>query len=298
MSRRPKLHEPFSTVLVATDLTEGGAAALDRALALPLAPDARVDVLHVLSTEVAAKARARLEASAREALGREIERARATARSTARITATIARGEPFVEIVRRARRLEAELVVIGRHGRRPIRDLFIGSTATRVVRSGDVPVLVVRAGGGGPYRRPVVGTDLRDTSARILKLAFRIAGERAVPRIVHAYLVPFEGLQASTRAARDELRRAYGKTARRKLEELLAPYALAARWSATVVAGDARSALVSEVARRRADLLVLGTHGRSGLARVLIGSVAEFVIASAPCDVLVARPARFSFELP
>jgi nucleotide-binding universal stress UspA family protein len=62
--------------------------------------------------------------------------------------------------------------------------------------------------------------------------------------------------------------------------------------------GDARSVILREVIRQRADLLALGTHARSGLSHALIGSVAEWVVAMAPCDVLVARPQKFTFKLP
>jgi nucleotide-binding universal stress UspA family protein len=53
-----------------------------------------------------------------------------------------------------------------------------------------------------------------------------------------------------------------------------------------------------EAARRRADLIVLGTHERSGVSHALIGSVAEFVVTEATCDVAITRPMRYSFELP
>jgi nucleotide-binding universal stress UspA family protein len=65
-----------------------------------------------------------------------------------------------------------------------------------------------------------------------------------------------------------------------------------------VSGGDARAILLNEAVRGRADVIAIGTHGRSGLSRALIGSIAEDVIANAPCDVLVARPVRFSFALP
>jgi len=74
-------------------------------------------------------------------------------------------GEAFVEIIRRSRSLGAELIVIGRHGRRPVRDMFIGTTAERVIRKGDVPVLVVNRKPRSPYRRPLIATDLEDALA-------------------------------------------------------------------------------------------------------------------------------------
>jgi nucleotide-binding universal stress UspA family protein len=56
--------------------------------------------------------------------------------------------------------------------------------------------------------------------------------------------------------------------------------------------------ILGEVLRNGADLLILGTHARAGLAHALLGSVAEWAIGSVPCDILIARPVRFAFELP
>lgn len=73
---------------------------------------------------------------------------------------------------------------------------------------------------------------------------------------------------------------------------------LGIRWRVSVRPGDARSVILREAVRQRADLLAVGTHARSGLSHALIGSVGEWVISAAPCDVLVVRPPQFTFELP
>lgn len=59
--------------------------------------------------------------------------------------------------------------------------------------------------------------------------------------------------------------------------------------SGRVVRSDARAAIVEVARDERADLVVVGSHGRSGLKRVLLGSVAEYVVTHAPCDVLVVK---------
>ena len=66
----------------------------------------------------------------------------------------------------------------------------------------------------------------------------------------------------------------------------------------TIRPGDARAVILAEAVRRKVDLLVLGTHGRSGLAHLLVGSVAEAVVRGGTCDVLVARAAPRDFRLP
>jgi nucleotide-binding universal stress UspA family protein len=290
------IQQPFRTVLVPTDLSEGSSAALDRGLALPLGARSRIDLVHVLS-DVPAKARTKVEAAARQALEREVERARSL-RPELEVTSRLLRGLTYVEIIRRARSLDAELVVIGRHGRWPVRDVFIGSTAARVVRTGETPVLVVRGAATVPYRRPLVATDLGDTLRQLAELALRIVGRSTTVNVVHAVHIPFEGFMAPTGAAREKLRRPAEEEARIKLARLLSAYRDHARWRPRVRTGDPRSILVGEAIRCRADVIVLGTHGRSGLSHALLGSVAEWTLANAPCDVLVARPVRFSFELP
>jgi nucleotide-binding universal stress UspA family protein len=294
---KTKTTVPFSTVLVATDFTEGGTASVDRALAVPLAADATVEILHVSPDGGSAKARAELTANAKQSLADELARLQ-THHPGVNVVSKLLRGEPYVEIIRRARELEADVVIVGRHGRRPVRDLFVGSTAARIIRMGDTPVLVTRTASTKPYRRPMIALDLGDTARRLFELALRVTGAIVDGRVVHAFHVPFEGFMASSRAARDELRRAYATSAREKLAAFVAPYQDTARWSTAAVVGDARIVIPTEAAKRGSDVLVIGTHGRSGLAHKLLGSVAESVIASAPCDVLVSRPVRFTFEMP
>jgi nucleotide-binding universal stress UspA family protein len=169
----------------AEDFTEGGRAAIDRALALPLAQGARIEIFHVLAESIPAKVRAKVEAQAREVLADAVTRARSANGGGLEITSELVRGEAYVKIIRHARSIDAELIVIGRHGRRPVRDLFIGTTAARVVRLGDTPVLVVNSDVAKPYRRPLVATDLGDTSRHTLELgllwrACRKAGLRQI----------------------------------------------------------------------------------------------------------------------
>ena len=117
------------------------------------------------------------------------------------LTSDVLSGEPFVEIIRCARNIGAELIVLGRHGRRPVRDMFIGTTAERVIRKGDVPVLAVNLKPARPYRRPLIATDLEDSAPRVFGLALRILEPtvKAV-HIVHAFNVPFEGFVTPTSA--------------------------------------------------------------------------------------------------
>ena len=84
-------------------------------------------------------------------------------------------GYPFVEIIREARRGHNELVVIGRHGWRTFREILLGSTAERVIRTSDTSILVVAARPSAPYERPLVAVDCSETSRSAMKLAWQLA---------------------------------------------------------------------------------------------------------------------------
>lgn len=296
-ARRPRL----GNILVATDFSAGAASAVARAALLPITPGSAITLLHVLPSDGAA------EAAARRALAQAAVAARAATQAAGQtdvdVFTALAHGTPFVEIIRSARDTRAQLIVLGRHGRRAFRDLVLGSTAERVIRKGDTPVLVVTAQAAGPYRRPLVAVDGSDTSRRAFELALRVVGpDVRTIEVVHAYEVDHEGALRRTGLPDQELRayRLQSKNAARALvETFLAACGDDGRAARVALRrGDPRRVILRVVAQRRADLLALGTHGRSGLAQLLIGSVAEAVVRMVSCDVLVARPVHFAFALP
>jgi nucleotide-binding universal stress UspA family protein len=101
--------------------------------------------------------------------------------------------------------------------------------------------------------------------------------------VLHVIPVPSR-MRYSEAMRADEVQRV-----RPELAELLATVNAGVRWNLTVELGDPRSVILAEATRHDADLVALGTKGRTGLARVLVGSVAESVIRGATSDVLVAR---------
>jgi nucleotide-binding universal stress UspA family protein len=297
---------PFEHLFVATDFSAGAGQAIARAARLPMAGRAEVSLVHVLSDRIPKEARADAEKAARRNLDHATKIVARTAatlgRRNVKITSELLHGQPYVEIIRRARSVAADLIVLGRHGRRRVRDMFIGSTAARMIRAGDLPVLVVNRKASRPYRRPLLAVDLEDTCRSVITVALRALGPGvATATMVHACQVPFEGFMTPemSPAEMTDLRKDHRNRAASGLARLQASLGdLGVRWQTVIVHGDPRAAILGAAVRRRADLLTVGTHGRSGIAHALLGSVAEWVIQAAACDVLVARPARVSFELP
>jgi len=83
-----------------------------------------------------------------------------------------------------------------------------------------------------------------------------------------------------------------------QLKTVLAAENAADAKPAVRVASDPATSIVDFAKELHADLIVIGTHGRTGVSRFLMGSVAEHVVRTAPCPVLVVRPAEHEFILP
>jgi nucleotide-binding universal stress UspA family protein len=289
---------PLANVLVATDFSAAGRWAVERAANLPLAPGSTLTVLHVLLPDTRPDERAGAERALDEAASSAAATA-AGSQPAVHVARRILEGKPFVEIIREARRGRNELTVVGRHGERTLRDQLLGSTAERVIRKGGTAVLVVATPARSAYERPLVAVDLSDPARRALELAWRIVGPRvSTLEVVHAYdLIAPRAIRAAGFSADDalEYQLEAGRRARETVEAFLAG-AEAAPVQILAREGDARTVIADLAARRDADLLALGTHGRSGLAHILIGSVAEAVIRTVRCDVLATRP--LALELP
>lgn len=305
-TRRTRIRPaPLQSIVVATDFSPSADLALRRAALLPLAPKARVSILHVHPQDIPPRLLQAAGSIMDQRLSRDLgqfgEYARAAGRSDLRITGDLSAGNPFVELIRHARRRKADLIVLGRHGRARVRDLLLGTTAQRVLRKSSIPLLIVNRPGRGPYRRPLLALDFGAASRPVCELAARVIDPR-VPAVfvIHAYEVPYAGwLPLNRRLPGIQGQVAYRMEATRALRRFLAGVAdLGLPLRPRLRSGEPRSVILGELQRRRSDLIALGTHGRAGIARALLGTVAEIVVAGASCDVLITRPPRLSIRLP
>jgi universal stress protein A len=136
-------------------------------------------------------------------------------------------------------------------------------------------------------RRVLVPVDFSRPSLAALRHALALAADTGARVVLLHVLEPFHpGLHLDTTAIQTAARQAANK----RLEALL----IASRktWPAVsreLRAGHPVTTIIALAKRTQADLIVLGTHGRTGLRRALIGSVAERVVREAPCPVLVVR---------
>ncbi len=143
------------------------------------------------------------------------------------------------------------------------------------------------------FRRILHPTDFSKASGLAFKKALELARqERAQLRLVHVLAPPAVLLEDSFMTAKTWAEMTTG--ARREAQRRLRPFLARAkkarvRASAAILEGMAFEEIAREARRRRADLIVMGTHGRTGVARFFLGSVAARVLALARCPVLTVR---------
>lgn len=288
------------SLLVAVDLTPASDRVLGRVARLPLAGNAIITLLHVVPGSLEPREKRDAERDARQRLSEEALHLGASLPKSVRIETAVRSGGAAREITELARLIAADLIVLGRGGGRRLRDMFLGSTAERVMRSAKLPVLAVRLPPRAPYRRPAMAVDLDDSASRVFQELLRIVPPpRPGVEVIHALSSPYES-QVYPSLSDDEVRERRSRLQQRaslKLRGLLSTTLarlgiteMEARFRAHVRHGSPRMLVPKIVKLADVDLLALGTHGYSGLAHAFLGSVAGDLLRDVGCDVLVAPP--------
>jgi nucleotide-binding universal stress UspA family protein len=220
-----------------------------------------------------------------------------SARASA-VTTSVREGRILEEIHEEAREWKAELIVMTTHGRGGVSRLWMGSVADRCVRSSSVPVLLVR-----PHEKPEMAAPPFAPSRVVVPLDGSALAESALPhatalaKAFGARLVLLRGIAqfGGFEAGHPPLDPHHVESERAEAEGYLAERAAAPRSagvplevSVLTEAGLAEAI----VARAGGEVIVMTTHGKGGLDRAVFGSVADKVVRSAACPVLVVRPRR------
>lgn len=201
---------------------------------------------------------------------------------------------PADAIVDYATEEEIDLVVMGTHGRKGVDRLLSGSVSEQVVRTAPCPVFTVmpsdEPSGVPTIARVLAPVDLSDQSETVMKHAAALSDAYAAPldllHVVEEAAYPnaygLDPLTPSLPNVQDRAREAL-ETLAGELELRTDPVNI------HVLAGHAARDIVEFADKHEADLIVMATHGRTGLKRFLIGSVAEKVVRRAPCPVFTLK---------
>lgn len=283
-------------VLLAHDGSQSADLALQLVASLAVPPETAVEVLRVhqqlaadlqrpASSDLAVHQRLRQEAT--DQLEASVG---ALAGGGRRVTSALKEGRPASVIVDEAHRVAADLVVVGSRGRGPVTSTLLGSVAAEVVDHVSCPVLIARGAA-------VTGIVLAEDGSEGARKA-----EDAIERWPFLSRLPVRVVGVVDTAALGYDANGYGGAGLAQIfealsdacEQLAADGAarLAARGvkaSPEVRVGSIAFELIDAARQAPADLIVVGSHGRTGVARLLLGSVARSVLHHAPCSVLIVR---------
>jgi nucleotide-binding universal stress UspA family protein len=270
----------FEKLLVATDNSPFSADAVKVAIALCAKSGAHLYPFAMVLTnpEYEALAPELVEKASEEARAHLESIIAAAARQGVGAAMLMRPGDsPDREIVAAAEEINADLIVMGRRGLRGLARMMVGHATARVIGSATCSVLVVPRGAAMWQNRILLGTDGSRFSDAAAVSAARIAHCCEAPITVVSALVPSHSEQRQ-----QEGREAVARTAAQLVRDGL-------EVEGAAVPGEADDVIIKLAEEKGADLIVVGTHGRTGFGKVLLGSVSERVIGKAKCAVLLVK---------
>lgn len=291
----------IKNVLLATDFSKASEAAQDWAVEVAKANDAHLYLLHVLylpspmTPYVATPPdlTRELQQAADARLGQLVEDLDGAGLET---TSLLTPGLPSKVIKEVATDRECDLIVMGTQGLTGLKHLLLGSTAERVIQHAPCPVLAVHPqdlGRQRPLVRILVPTDFSPESEGAANQALELLHprqEQCTLVLTNAYQLPFEytayGAVPTTWDYLKDVAGVAREEADKKAEELRKQ-----GWKVEVVVeeGTPDFVITERAKATNVDLIVMGTHGRSGLGHLLLGSTTERVLQYAECPVLVVQ---------
>ncbi len=282
-------------ILVATDFSERSDRAVRRATLLAKTSGASLSLVHVIDDDQPRRI-LRAEQQAAEAVLAEQTRSLREIDGL-ECASRIVLGDPFEGITAAVREDDADLLVIGPHRRQVLRDVFVGTTAERTIRASDRPVLMANGIPAGPHRHILVAVDLSGCSCDAVRAVQNLGLEaKAAVSVVHIFDAPAAGLMVRASSTEDEIQdyladeeeRASGELAAFLQDLDLKPMQRFLKHNESSIAYTICAA-AREVS---ADLIVVGTHGRTGIVKTLLGSVAAETLRSSDRDVMAVPPSR------
>jgi nucleotide-binding universal stress UspA family protein len=307
----------FQKILVATDFSESASATLAQAVWLAELVGAKVTVAHVIpfphdtattfvnnpwyvaanSEEIERRLRNWSDRRLRELIAPYHDR-------DVKLHAITLWGTPFIEIIQAVQSEEFDLLVAGTHGASAISRFFIGGTAARLVRKCPCPVWTIRRQTKEGLSAILAPIDFSEVSRKSLRLAAELS--RRADCALHVLHVDTEGTDYGfdiiwtdsdepKLGTRRHRRRRELKT---QVQDFLRDLELSADPRIIIERGDAWKRILSTGKRLGADLTVLGTLGRAGVAGMVIGNTAEKVLNAADGSILAVKPDGFVSPVP
>lgn len=282
-------------ILATTDFSTRSHRALRKAGLLARAKSAELTVLHVVDEDQPADLIATDSREAERVLAEQIK-AMAELRDV-RCRPMVIKGNPFDGVLVTARLVGADLIVMGAHRKQFLRDIFIGTTIERVIRAGSYPVLMVNDEAAEPYRNAIAAVEAAEPSVNAVRAArsMGLVDEGGIT-FLHAFL-PLGKRKMSVAGVNEASIDSYVAQERDTATEELTAFLAANELGGLsprlrVEEGEPFEVISKAVDEMSPDLLIIGTHGRTGLLKALLGSVTEAALRRLDIDILAVPPVR------
>lgn len=277
-------------IMVATDLSERSNRAVERAVHLVKRQGGGDwSLLHVVDDQAPSAYVAEHVQRVQALLEGQVEQLAEQAGSRPRVL--VSSGEVEEVTAKVAEEQGIDLLLVGAQRRSALRDFFVGSTVERLIRSSHRPVLRVMAAVSGDYRKALVALDQSSNALQPLASARRLGlielGRCHALQVLEP--VPM-GMLAEAGIDYRQLEQQAGEVLQMLRGELRDAGLGLPDEQVRVEHGQPRALIGAAVEHAKADLLVVGSHARKGLSRLVLGSVASGLLADVGCDVLCVPP--------
>lgn len=283
--------KPIQQVLVATDRSAMAQEALKRAIHVAKEKNAQLFIIHVIQPPFIESPylEPRDDKEIKDALTDEIDSVNAEHKVEYKLF--IEHGNVADMIIHKAKQLEADLIVVGCHGKADIESNYFGKATLKLIQRTHLPVLVVKNEIKGLYQKMILPTDMSDSSKKSIVFANTLFTHPA-RKYLHAHEI-FSELSSMTYHISEDDRKSLN------IELEMAARAKLKAFVHEVGGGDMayihhkasiNEDLLDYIIKEQADLLVLGSRGVDNLNSFVFGSTASFLLHMSPTDVLVYVP--------
>jgi nucleotide-binding universal stress UspA family protein len=279
----------LETILLPTDFGKGFRPALDTAVALAKAFQSKLVLLHVIPESMIPFLSDDGEVADIET--RLIELGKQIAEQGVEVAEIfVDKGVPAEVICREANSREVNLIVLGCRTRESGAEGRPGVTAERVLRRAVTPVWIARPGTAPTPNRILCPTDMSRSSRRALKNALILCRKLEASLVVLNVQEPIASMYKPLPDGSDEKDRARLEGQQSDFERFLGEFDFhGVEWSQKVRRGSPSKEIVAEAVEQKADLVAIGTVGKTGVERILIGSVTHRILEHLPCSILTTK---------
>jgi nucleotide-binding universal stress UspA family protein len=276
-------------ILVTTDLGRGSDDAVKTARSVVKTFHSDVVLLHVMPGTVAPLA---ATDAIREPLAQRLQQIADDFRTEGSqvVEPVIASGAPFDKIVACANQHDVNVVIIGSGEKTDAESFHLGLTAIDVSRNATKPVWVVKRGASPQINKIVCPVEFSAPSRRALSNAIHLSRSFGAELTVLHVVRPLSKLFLGLGRVSPESQQAHLQAQQLQFERFLRDFDLHdVRWTKVTRQGGPHQEILAMAAQTEADLIVMGSGTRSGIARMFMGSVAEDVVGEMPCSVITVK---------